>query len=245
MREDSYIPKTDTSKCWYKETCDSYGTDICRQSCKPFKQTDYLLQMSNLPVKKQNPARLDITYLSEQSALILPRILENIYSFVREGFNLYLYGDTGSGKTSWAIKIMNNYFASICEKNIYEPKGLYISTASFLRDAKLQMNYKSTDYYELLSTIQKCDIIIWDDICQTDLTSYESQCLYSYINERIFSKKCNIFTSNLSPEDLKNVDKRLYSRVCVGSDCVEMKGLDMRSSGTFTQSKFYTEKGSE
>jgi DNA replication protein DnaC len=177
------------------------------------------------------------------TAETLSKILEDIYSFVKNGFNLFLFGDTGTGKTSWAVKLMNNYFSVVCEKNIYEPKGLYISVASFLRDAKLQMNYKNENYYELLQQIQSCDIVIWDDIFQTDPTNYESQWLYSYINDRMFAQKCNIFTSNLSPEQLEKVDSRLHSRICTSSDILRISGMDRRSDNKFTTSKLFVGGG--
>ena len=243
MRDDLFNPRTDTTKCWYRDMCNQYGKTPCTPMCIPFKHTDYLLQLSNLPVKQQQPKKLDTKHLEPYTAETLSKILENIYSFVKNGFNLFLFGDTGTGKTSWAVKLMNNYFSVVCEKNIYEPKGLYISVASFLRDAKLQMNYKNENYYELLQQIQSCDIVIWDDIFQTDPTNYESQWLYSYINDRIFAKKCNIFTSNLSPEQLEKVDSRLHSRICTSSDILKISGLDRRSDNKFTTSKLFAGGG--
>lgn len=234
MRDENYVRKSDVSNCWYKDMCNSYDTDICRETCKKFTQTDYLFQMSNLPKSCWKAQRLDDSCLDDAVKEVLNTIVADCEFFVKKGFNLYLYGETGCGKTSWAIKIMNNYFASIAEYNDFTTRGLYINVASFLRDAKLNMTYKSENYYQLLETIKQCDIVIWDDIGQTDPTNYEAQWLYSFINERLLAKKCNIYTSNLSPQQLEKVDKRLESRICKGSDCLEITGLDMRSNNTYT-----------
>lgn len=234
MRDENYCRRSDICHCWYKNMCDKYNTDMCTETCKKFTQTDYMLQMSNLPRSCWKPQRLDTSLLLPEVSEVLQTIISDCEFFVKRGFNLYLYGETGCGKTSWAIKLMLNYFAQIAETNDFSTRGLFINVSSFLRDAKLNMTYKSENYYQLLSDIKKCDIVIWDDIGQTDPTNYESQWLYSFINERITAKKCNIFTSNLSPQQLEKQDKRLESRACKGSDCLEITGLDMRSNNTYT-----------
>lgn len=234
MRDNNYVRSTDVSKCWYKDMCEKYNTEDCKETCKLFTQTDYLFQLSNLPKSCWKAQRLDDSNINEEAAEILNTIVADVEFFVKKGFNLYIYGETGCGKTSWAIKIMNNYFACIAERNNFTTRGLYINVSSFLRDAKLHMTYKTEEYLELLNTIKVCDLVIWDDIGQTDPTNYESQWLYSFINERLLAKKSNIFTSNLSPQQLERLDKRLESRVCKGSDCIELGGYDMRSCNTYT-----------
>lgn len=234
MRDKVYERLEDVNKCWYKNVCDSFGTDECSYTCKKFTQTDYLFQLSDLPKSMWKPIPLVTDHLDPEVAEILNTIISDCEFFVKKGFNLYLYGEPGCGKTSWAVKIMNGYFSYIAEKNDFRPRGLYVSVPSFLRDAKMYMVTKSEDFTEYLSTIQNCDIVIWDDIGQTDSTNFESQWLYSYINERLFAKKCNIFTSNLSPDDLQKYDERMASRICMGSDCLHIDGIDMRFTNTYT-----------
>lgn len=234
MRDENYDRLVDTNKCWYKDFCDKYGTHECVYTCRKFTQTDYLFQLSNLPKSMWKPMNLNPDYLSTSTSDILMTIVNDVEFFVRRGFNLYLFGDTGVGKTSWAVKIMNNYFACIADRNDFSVRGLYVNVPSFLRDSKLYLTYKSENWLEFLSTIQTCDIVIWDDIGQTDATKYESQIVYSYINDRIFAKKCNIYTSNLSPEQFAKVDARLHSRICENSDCLNVEGVDMRFKNTYT-----------
>jgi DNA replication protein DnaC len=234
-RDYVYERLTDTNKCWYKDYCENYGTGLCTHVCKKFTQTDYLFQLSNLPKNMWKPIKIDESGLSPDVSETLNTITQDCMFFVKSGFNLYLYGDTGVGKTSWAVKIMNNYFAAIAERNDFTPRGLYISVPSFLRDFKLYLNYQSPNWLELLNTLKTCDLVIWDDIFQTDTTKYESQIVYSYINDRQFAGKSNIFTSNLSPEQVSMVDARLHSRICEGSDCLEITGLDMRYQKTYTE----------
>lgn len=240
MRDRLYEQKRDPENCWYKGFCNKFGTDECpatdiHSSCRKFTQTEYLLCLSNLPESCWKPIRMISDYLDPEVDDTIQAVCADCEFFVKQGYNLYLWGETGCGKTSWAIKIMLNYFAVIAEKNDFTPRGLYINVASFLRDAKLHMTYPSEDYLELLKTIQQCDIVLWDDVGQTNPSNYESQWLYSFINERLLAKKCNIFTSNLSPEQLETVDKRLESRICKGSDCLHITGPDMRNTKTYTE----------
>lgn len=234
MRDDSYSRSTNVNKCWYKDMCEHYGTDRCIPTCRKFTQTDYLFKLSNLPRSYWKSQRLLMDEMEPECADTLQTIISDCEFFVKKGFNMYLYGEPGCGKTSWAVKVLNNYIAAIAETNDFTPRVFFINVASFLRDAKLHMTYKSEDYLEALRTIQNCDLVVWDDVCQTNPTNYESQWLYSFINERLMAKKSNIFTSNLSPEQLETVDKRLASRICQGSDCVHITGPDLRYTQTYT-----------
>lgn len=234
MLDDRFTRRTDFEHCWYRDFCEKFGPESCTESCKKFTQTDYMFQMCDLPRSMWTAQRLETDELEPEAAEILNTVIADCEFFVRKGFNLYLYGGTGSGKTSWAVKIMNNYFAAIAERNAFDTRGLYINVPSFLRDSRLFMKYTKKDYLEYLETIKTCDIVIWDDIGQTDPTNYESQWLYSYINERVFAKKCNIVTSNLTPEQLQELDRRMHSRVCNGADCVHITGSDKRRNSTYS-----------
>lgn len=234
MRDEVYERRDDVSKCWYRDSCNIYGTPDCYYTCKRFTQADYLFQLSNLPESCWRSFSLDTKELLPQVEDTLLKIYNDIEFFVKSGYDLYMYGESGCGKTSWAIKLLHAYFMEIAQKNDFTVRGIYINVSSFFIDAKLYMKYKSENYLELLRTLKKCDIVIWDDIGQTDPTTYESQLLYSFINERILAKKCNIFTSNLSPEQLEKVDKRLESRICKGATCLEITGTDKRKNNTYT-----------
>lgn len=234
-RSDLYETWLDTDKCWFKQNCGLYGTEHCVYNCSQFEQTHYLLCLSNLPKKYTEPQHLDLTVLSQECYPYISKLYKDSIDFVNRGGQVYLYGDAGVGKTSWATQILTNYFANISIQSHFQCRGLFISVPSFLRDAKFYITYKNSNYSELLETLKVCDLVVWDDIMQTNPTDYESQWLYSYINERIQNNLANIYTSNLSPHDLSEVDKRLYSRVCVGSDCIEITNKDMRANHTYFQ----------
>lgn len=232
--DSAYSKCPDVSKCWFKDKCNKFGTPNCSTVCTKFTQTDYLFQLSNLPKVKQVVPKMDVTELSEYAYDLIDKIIQDVEFFVKSGYNLYLYGETGSGKTSWAIKILGTYFMTIAPKTNFTVRGLFINVPSLFRDIKLHMSYKSDNFYEMFHHITKCDLVVWDEIGQTDPTAFESQWLYSLINDRMLAQKSNIFTSNLSPDQLDRLDKRIGSRICTGSDCIEITGNDRRCDTKYT-----------
>lgn len=236
MREELHFTMHDTSKCWYRNNCPNVDTESCKWSCQRMQQTKYLFDLSNLRPPHRKSQNLNIQLLNSEAQTYINGVLGDVPYFVRNGFNAYFYGGTGNGKTSWAVEILTNYFFEIAETNCNECRGLFISVPTLLMKTKMNIAHPNFDPYfcEIVDSIGKVDLVIWDDIIQTDPTAYESQLLYSLINERLLRKRANIFTSNLSRNELSEVDYRLYSRICTMSDCVEFTGEDMRVDNKFS-----------
>ena len=235
MRKDLHITKHITEDCWYRTHCDKYGTEDCCWKCRRMQQTKFLLDLSNLSRIHRRPLDLDIRKLNKNASQFINAVLEDPVFFVNGGFNAYFYGPTGTGKTSWACKILLNYFAEIAETNNSICRGLFISVPELLRDLKFDINHPDNmpDFVEFIHTIQDTDIVIWDEIGDLSYTNYECQWIYSFINHRIANRRANIFVGNCTPETLSVADPALYSRVCTGSDCIEFDGMDLRINRTF------------
>ena len=108
-------------------------------------------------------------------------------------------------------------------------KALFINVPNFFTQLKNNIS-ENVEYIEHIKhNIYNADIVVWDEIGTKNLTSFEHEHLLSFINNRIDNNKCQIFTSNLSPEELRDgVGDRLYSRVVTKSEKIEFKGLDKR-----------------
>lgn len=234
MRYDLYCKNENYNTCLCKNKCSMYRTDSCNENCATFVQTDYMFQLSGLPHCWWRNIEFDFDSVNSNHFSTLEKICNNVELFVRNGFNLFLWGETGVGKTSLAIKLMLNYFIAIADRTDYITRGLFINVPSFLRDYRLNMTNQTSNWRELLESIKTCDIVIFDDLFQTVETKFESQIVYSYINDRIFADKSCIFTSNLDPERIESIDERLYSRICEGSDCVNISGSDARRTRKFS-----------
>ena len=240
MREYKYTePKRFPSNCWYRHKCPNAGDDFCcNEHCEKLMQTDYLFQLSNMPQECWNHFQLSTEYLSNDTEHLMLQIMDDILYFIESGCDLYLFGETGCGKTSWAIKLMQHYFdeiTPITSSNKFEGKGLFVSVSKLLTDYGLHISYPTNEFNDLLKAIQTYDVVIWDDIAQTSMTAREARFLFSYVNERCLAKKCNIYTSNVSPEIFETIDKRLASRCCCGAECVEITGVDMRFKNKYTE----------
>ena len=135
----------------------------------------------------------------------------------------------GNGKTEWALKIVQSYINKIWFKSDLSCPALFISVPRFLLALKDNLSVKS-EYVEYIKhNIYNCPIVIWDDIGTKAVTSFESENLFSIIDNRISNNKANIFTSNLSDDELhKFLGDRLASRICNKDMNIEFVGADKR-----------------
>lgn len=244
MREDLYVTILDTKYCPFRYVgCNEADTEVCDWKCKRCDGMNYLMALSNLPKKYRRHQDLDYDLLTDGTTVkYLQYMAYNIEYFVKNAFNVYFYGDTGTGKTSWAVKMLTNYFSAICDRNGHNVSGLFISVPQLLRDIKYYMTKPNEDFLELIESIKTADLVVWDDILQTSQTAFESQWVYSFINDRLMNCKSNIYTSNVTPDELKSSDARLHSRVCTESDCLLFSCNDLRGSKKYSQAILQTEK---
>lgn len=160
----------------------------------------------------------------------LSEIERNIEFFVNSGKNIYLYSSsTGNGKTSFAVRLLNDYLSSIWYKANLEVKGLFISVPKFLISLKDNISKKSDYISHIKENVLKADIVVWDDIATKGFTSFEMENVLNIVDNRLVSNKSNIYTSNLVGDDLKAaIGDRLYSRIFTNSEVFEFKGKDKR-----------------
>lgn len=225
--------KFDPEKCWYKRVCSLYGTPSCNSMCVRYMEMYQLFSGSNLPEKMWHP----LTMVLEENDpdydayLRLNEIKNNIVDFVKQGSNLYIYSKkTGNGKTSWAIKMMQNYFNCIWNGNGLRQRAIFVHVPSFLR--KVSESYRTDsneDFDDLKNRLGKDDLVVWDDIASTTLTPSDHKYLLSFIDQRVLEGKSNIYTGNLDGDDLINaLGQRLKSRVFDNSTVVQFTGRDKR-----------------
>lgn len=217
-------------KCWYKGVCNKYGTNICRMNCPRYLQMYYLFNQAGIPEVMQYGKTLYPSHDDLEQFERLAEIKNDIENWVREGKNLYIFSTTcGNGKTSWAIKLMSKYFDCIWPGNGYECRGLFVRCGQLLNRAKRAISNIDPTWNEYIQTIKTCDLVIWDDIGEFALSVFDQQFLIELIDDRCYSGKSNIYTSNVIDEVLEaNVGKRISSRIVNGSEVVEFIGEDRR-----------------
>lgn len=209
--------------CWYKDVCQNE----CSNNCIRYLEMKYLVDNSNIPKSKQYPISLQAG-VDYNAFCTLAEFKDDIARYVDEGFNLYITSScTGNGKTTWAIKLLLKYFDSIWAGNGFKTRGLFVHVPTLLNQLKNFQNPLSETYKK---DLLECDLVVWDDIASTDMSAYDHSQLLSYIDQRIFSEKANIFTGNLPEFDTlaKAIGEKLASRIYRTSSVVEFKGKDRR-----------------
>lgn len=221
------------TECMYQSACSKFDDDACYPKCIRFEEMRSLLEQSCLPRIKWKPVSLSPDDCDYDAFCELADIKDNIVDFVNNGKSLYLYSShTGNGKTTWSVKLLLKYFDTICIGNGFRCRGLFIHTPTFLSELK---NFNSNNVESKLELdrikrlLPTVDIVIWDDVASTYLSNYDHSQLITFIDQRVFANKCNIFTGNLDSVALqKAFGARLTSRIWNASNRIVLKGQDKR-----------------
>ena len=103
----------------------------------------------------------------------------------------------------------------------------YGHVPSFLIQLKNFDNPLSDEYKD---NLLNADLVIWDDIAASKLSEFEYNNLLMFLDNRIFSKKSNIFTSNVVTKNTleQQVGGRLASRIYGTSEILTLTANDYR-----------------
>lgn len=219
------------NKCWYKDVCSRCSSDYCSASCMRYYKMKYLLDASLLPECDQHVIKLVADDEDREAYKELKSIQNNIEQVVKDGRNILIFSKiTGNGKTEWAKKLMFSYFDAIWHKCELTSKALFINVPRLLNAIKENISERS-DYVSIVRNyVLKADLVIWDEVGVKNLTDFEHGYILSYIDQRIMSRKSNIFTSNLDESELlETLGDRVYSRIVNMSKVIEFKSRDKRA----------------
>ncbi len=140
----------------------------------------------------------------------------------KENNNLLLYGNTGVGKT----------FLTHCIAKEALDKGhsvLYFSASEFfdqMADATFQ---RSMDAYTYARMIERCDLLIIDDLGSEFANNFTSSQLFQIINSRILHSRSTIISTNLSLSELsQKYTERVFSRIASSYTVKKLVGRDIR-----------------
>lgn len=215
--------------CYLYDRCNH--TD-CDTFCMRKYKMDFLYEQSLLTEKQREKISL---YIDNDGSDLeafenLKSIQDNILDFVNKGDNLYIHSHIcGNGKTSWAIRLLQVYLDKIWVKSPLVCRVLFIHVPKFLLALKDDISVKSEYIKQIKDNVLDADLVVWDEVGVKSLTNFEHENILNLINARINSGKSNIYTSNLSNEELHvAVGDRLYSRIVNYSLEIELKGADKR-----------------
>jgi DNA replication protein DnaC len=200
---------------------------------------------STLPFEKENPLAYKV----------IQKYTENVVANVEAGKGLYFFGvpneenpkGTGTGKTTGAVAILNEYIAERTiqhvkkERLIDEVPALFLNVSKFqnLFNAQFRGTIEMKDeasrkYYTTKKRLMNVDLLVMDDIGVRDATESFMNEFYEIIDERAIEGKATIFTSNVPLETLAStLDDRIASRIDGMTAQVPFKGKDNRKGGLF------------
>lgn len=214
---------------------------IGTQKCHCFRQAiiDLLYAQSNLSdfLEQENFSRFSLDYYSDQKTdsvtgmtarQTASRTLEECKNFVQNfdsSFeNLFLYGDTGLGKT----------FLSHCiARELIEASHSVIYFSAFrlfelFADATFGRTSEDVPS-ELEQHVFDCDFLIIDDLGTEMTNTFVSSQLFLILNERILRRKSTLISTNLNLETFADIySERVFSRISSSYTMLKLIGDDIR-----------------
>lgn len=254
-----------SKNCMFNRTCKKKDLEECNKLCFPFvvlhgskgdggfwRATGVPARyrnclMNNLPIKEQNPIIYEKIekYLSKME-----------YYIDEKGVGLFLhsipskenYFGTGTGKTTSAITILNEYVLYAVRKHLKGEKEIKgINPALFVKASEFQNKYNaqfrgsqesqkeaSDSFYNFKGKMKKVPLLVIDDIAVRDCTEAFKNELFEIIDHRATEGLATIYTSNLKLEDVKGLlGERITSRIDGMTVKLGFVGKDNRKGGLF------------
>ncbi len=226
-----------SDSCYLQSTCWKYQNKDaeCKHEtifCPRYFRINHLFDQSLMSMKQRQhkPLRLDEDGTDREEFNKLKSIEDNIEKFVDSGTNLYIHSlISGNGKTEWALRLLQSYINKIWFKSDLRCRVLFVNVPRYLISLKESITTKSDYVDHIKQHIFDADIVVFDEIGIKAATTFEFENLLNFINTRLDLGKSNIYTSNLTSQELNDrLGSRLYSRILNMSVDVELHGADKR-----------------
>lgn len=253
-----------SEKCRFNRNCKKKDSESCNQYCYPFvmlhgqsgesgfwktsripnKYKDCLIE--NLLIKEANPKIHEI----------INKYISKISYYVEEkGVGLFMFSipnadnklGTGTGKTTTAVTVLNEYMLEAVRNHLKGNKELKHNPAIFIKASELQNKYNaqfrgsfelqqeaSAGFYKFKEGMKNVNLLVIDDIAVRDTTEAFKNELFEIIDHRATEEKATIFTSNYPLEKATEfLGERITSRIDGMCYKLGFTGKDFRKGGLF------------
>ena len=180
--------------------------------------------------------------------LFTPRIVQDLNQFnikiepedrflieesIEEGnAGLFIYGNTGTGKTLYAAAFLLE-ITKLYKLNNIPFTGLYVGTSEFFQELRNGMFDSSLQSSEICKRYEAADLLVLDDLGTETPTDWVMQTLYMLINTRYEYLRPTIFVSNFGLTALceRFQNDRIPSRIEGMCKTKKFEGKDFRIKG--------------
>ena len=145
-----------------------------------------------------------------------------VETFTDKFNNLFLYGDTGIGKT---------FLSNCIAKELIDKSFSVIYLTSFeLFDTLAKSKFEKDNAAEVMCEhIFDCDLLIIDDLGTELANAFTVSQLFLCLNERLLRRKSTIISTNLSLESIVDIySERTFSRITSNYTMLKLTGDDIR-----------------
>lgn len=146
--------------------------------------------------------------------------------------NLFLYGNTGTGKTFLSHCITEEALRNGCYVLYFSAPELFdvLGGAFRGRDAGGGASlYRNSSRDTARAMIREAGLLVIDDLGTELVNAFTSSELFRIINERLESRRSTVISSNLSIEHLREkYSERVFSRIISNYKVVALTGEDIR-----------------
>lgn len=163
---------------------------------------------------------------AKQDAFDAARLWADGDPALRRYWQLYLHGRYGSGKTGLAVAILR---ASL-ERG---EAGLFWTVPDLVTAIKGTFGRQGEDSEAaLLEQIGEADMLVLDDVGESEPSDYVRGKLYQIINKRAYDRRLTVYTSNYPWPALEGIwDTRIVQRVKYGCLPLPLGGANLREQG--------------
>ncbi len=170
---------------------------------------------------KIDPATKESSH--ENAKYILTYAHNFVNNFESDGGNIFLYGDTGMGKT-----YLSNCIAGALLNRGYSV--IYVTAFELVDIFEKKMKDRSEENQFEFDHLFDADLLIIDDLGTEFVNSFTKSNLFEVINERLLHQKSTLISSNLSIREIKELyTERIASRIGDRYKVLRLFGDDIRA----------------
>lgn len=193
--------------CPYRTICQSKTANgDCYKMCGKLNEIDTLFHNANIPRAYLQPIILYPAKEDINTYETLAEIKNNIITYVDNGITLYINSkENRNGKTSWGIKLLQNYLHHVWSEAGGRTRGLYVDVPVYFSELKAEFDTKDRTAKEFAKDIDGADLVIFDNIDSNRLSEWERSILLQHIKKRLSHGLSSIFIGRYQGIQLANI----------------------------------------